>query len=84
MKLHCKHTTNDYLFNPVELIFEGNNYSDVFGKKKNKTVHETLQHPRYAKLKEETEQRYPKSLQEPLGTFLLDLKVKNDFSTRSF
>lgn len=76
MKLHCKKTGAEYQFVRAQLSFEDGVFSDVFGKYK-KTVQETLTKSDYAKLREETKAAYPSRLNEPLGSFLLDLK-KND------
>lgn len=84
MKLSCAHSSFDYDFTPVELAFEGKPYWDIFGQKNNKTVAETLEHPKYAKLKGEVVQRYSKSLSRPLGTFLFELKYEGDAFYRRF
>lgn len=85
MKLYCKETNAEYEFNSVCLLFEEGIYSEEFGKKNNKTVSETLQHPRYSKLQQEVEKNYPATaLCEPLGSFLLRLKRSGDDFYRKF
>lgn len=63
---------------PVKLVFTGEPYDNIFEGKNNKTLQETLCHKRYAKLSDETFSRYPDMLEEPLGTFLGDLKRRRD------
>ena len=85
MKLCCKETNVEYEFDAVRLVFETGTYSEKFGEKNNKTVLETLQHRRYAKLRDETEKNYPANvLDEPLGSFLLRLKQSGDDFYRRF
>jgi hypothetical protein len=84
MKLHCRATSTEYDFKLVALFFEDGVHSDVFGQKNNKTVLETLEHQRYAKLRRQVESAYPNLLQEPLGSFLLLLKRNNDNFYRRF
>ncbi len=78
MKLPCSNLNAQYEFRKVDLVFEGNTYSDVFCQKNNKTVSETLKQKRYAKLKDETQIKYPTSADMPLGEFLLSLKSAGD------
>lgn len=84
MKLRCRATSTEYEFNSVALFFEDGVHSEVFGKKNNKTVLETLEHQRYAKLRRQVEGAYPNLLQEPLGSFLLRLKRNSDDFYRKF
>ena len=78
MKLPCNNLDVNYEFRNVALDFEGKSYADAFAQKNNKTVAETLNHKRYAKLKDETLAKYPLSTDMPLGTFLLSLKSEGD------
>ena len=78
MKLQSRIPNTIYEFRPVELVFETDTYIDVFGNKNNKTLSETLAHRRYAKLKQDAEDKYSKFLAEPLGEFLLALKISSD------
>jgi len=84
MKLHCKKPGAEYQFHSVPLSFQKGVFSDLFGKKNNKTVRETLAHPKYASLRDATEAAYPSRLREPLGSFLLDLKQNGDDFYRRF
>lgn len=83
MKLHCDGTKDGYEFIQVSLVFEGNSYQEAFSQKNNKSVAETLEHKRYAKLKEEVIGKYPDALDKPLGIFLIELKqAKNGLYKR--
>jgi hypothetical protein len=62
------------LFEPMPLVFNGGTYSDVFGLKNNKTVTETLEHPRYRKFQTMIDSAYGEYLDWNLGDFLLELK----------
>lgn len=73
-----------FSFRHVELRFESTPYSDVFGRKNNKTVRQTLKHRRYAKLHSQIVQEYEPFLDIPLGEFLAQLKRKNDPTFRLF
>ena len=68
----------------MPLGFTGSPYADVFGRKNNKSLAETLAHRRYAKLARETMTRYPQALDVPLGKFLLALKQQGDAFYRRF
>jgi hypothetical protein len=69
---------SDILFEPVALKFKGNKGRDLFQSKNNKTLAQTLEHKRYAKLKEEIQNNYSKDIDRSLGTFLIELKNKGD------
>lgn len=84
MKLSCVETGCEYEFTQVPLTFNGKSYRDIFGEKNNKTVAETLEHRRYAKLKNEVTEKYHKSLDKPLGIFLLGLKKDGDGFYKNF
>jgi hypothetical protein len=84
MNLRCKATNKNYEFKPVTLFFEDDVHSDLFGRKNNKTVLETLEHRRYAKLRRQVEETYPQLLREALGDFLLHLKRNGDVAYRKF
>jgi hypothetical protein len=71
-------------FTGVPLRFEGGTYSDVFAKKNNKTLSQTLEHHRYAGLAKFILPKYASSLATPLGTFLIDLKRSGDAVYRKF
>lgn len=65
-------------FENVPLYFEKGEFTEVFSRKNNKTVHETLFHHRYTKLGAETTNRYPDYLGWPVGKFLGQLKKAGD------
>ncbi len=71
-------------FERIELQFEGVIYTDVFGGKNNKTLNETLEHPRYSKLLSFVSPHYESRLDTPLGEFLLQLKCEGDPFYRQF
>jgi hypothetical protein len=66
------------LFEPVTLYFEDGYFENVFGGKNNKTLAESLKHPRYIKLGREVYRRYRQHLNWKLGEFVLFLKKNND------
>jgi len=65
-------------FENVPLHFEKGEFTEVFSRKNNKTVHETLLHHKYRKLRTETTNRYPDYLGWPVGKFLGQLKQAGD------
>jgi hypothetical protein len=65
-------------FLQVPLTFSRYGIVDLFAKKNNKTLAETLQNRRYAHLSPEVQRRYPSSLNDRLGTFLCQLKTRED------
>jgi hypothetical protein len=65
-------------FTQVPISFQYHGIVDLFAKKSNKTLAETLSSKRYASLSEEVFRRYPNSLNEKLGTFLCRLKNNGD------
>ena len=69
---------------PVPLEFAGSPYTDVFARKNNRSLAETLAHSRYAKLAPLTETRYRQALDMPLGEFLVTLKRQGDGYYRRF
>lgn len=68
----------------VPLVFEQGRYVNVFADKNNKTLAETLEHSRYAKLKPAVLEGYAGSLDQPLGKFLLEIKKLGDPFFRHF
>jgi hypothetical protein len=74
----------DLSFVRVPLSFRGDAPSDLFALKNNKTVTQTLAHPRYASLSELVRLQYASRLDTALGTFLLQLKMEGDQSYRRF
>lgn len=71
-------------FLPIPLNFELGHFVDVFAGKNNKTVLETIEHRRYLKFRSEVLERYGEERHEPLGAFLLRLKLRNDLFYQRF
>lgn len=71
-------------FEIIPLTFEKETHTNVFAKKNNKSVAETLDHRRYSKLAQRTQDVYSDFLDQPLGSFLLSLKELNDDFYRRF
>ncbi len=71
-------------FKQVNVRFLASSRCDLFAAKNNKTLAETLDQKRYARLRFEVERNYSDRLGEPLGEFLLGLKVAKDNFYRSF
>src|SRR5437870_2622206 len=65
-------------FRPVALRFAEHLTSNLFVKKNNKTVSQTLLRPKYSHLTEVMLREHPSSAQRRLGEFLLDLKRAGD------
>jgi len=65
-------------FSPLRLVFGGAVVTDVFSRKNNKTVADTLAHRRYKHLWPRVRDRYPESLNCKLGEFLRVLKQAGD------
>jgi hypothetical protein len=74
----------DLEFLPIELEFHQTGLVNLFAKKNNKTLAQTLTHPRYAHLCSEAMERYATSLNEKLGDFLDGLKMRQDVFYRKF
>ncbi len=82
-KIFFPFTNSNIFFEKIELHFSGDVQTNLFGNKNNKTVLQTLNHHRYKKLEKETLSGYSDKLGEPLGCFLLSLKLENnDFYLR--
>jgi hypothetical protein len=63
---------------PVPMRFGRCDIDNVFARKNNKTLAETLSGRRYVKVSEDIRHRYPGSLNDKLGRFLQQLKMGND------
>ncbi|GHT97049.1 hypothetical protein FACS1894142_0580 [Spirochaetia bacterium] len=74
----------NYNFINVELIFEKNNYSNVFANLDGKTVRETIYSDRYKKFSAAISNRYAKYLDYKLGAFLMALKDIRDLFYKQF
>ena len=68
----------------VPLHFVDDRCEDVFANKNNKTLRETLAHPRYASLAATCAAKYSQHLDSPLGEVLLQLKVSGDAFYKQF
>lgn len=73
-----------FSFTYVPILFNGVIEKDVFSRKNNKTVAETILHKRYMNLKELVEVKYHEYLKMPVGEFLYYLKKHNDMFYRYF
>jgi hypothetical protein len=71
-------------FKNVPLLYKTEEETNLFAKKNNKTVRETISHRRYQLLKDHCEQLYSSYLDVPLGEFLNMLKQKQDLFYQSF
>ena len=70
----------EYDFERVDLTFIEGQVANLFSLKNNKTLGQTVDHPRYIKLRSEVFSRYASDLNQPLGEFLLHLKLRGDGS----
>lgn len=77
-KLDLTTPNASYRFFYTALKFVTTGETNLFARKNNRTVEETLLHNRYSHLDGETREKYPTSLTMQLGDFLLDLKNKGD------
>ena len=75
---------NSYEFVHVALDFDNDRREDVFSRKNNKTLRETLAHPRYQGLAPTCDANYPQHLDLPLGEALHQLKTSGDPFYRRF
>ena len=74
----------DLRFARVSLTFEPELRADVFALKNNKTVAQTLTHPRYAGLLSVNPPEHQTALHSPLGDFLARMKAEGDLTYRRF
>lgn len=72
----------EFVSAPIE--FSEARISDVFGRKNNKTLGQTLQHRKYVHLSPDVMRKYSSYLNRPLGAFLLELKREGDSFYRLF
>lgn len=82
MKLHI--SNEELEFQKCDLQFECFNEKNVFEKKNNKTLNQTLNHQRYSKYSEVIKCNYYNYLDWPLGEFLSKLKSINDLNYLKF
>jgi len=71
-------------FSDTPLTRGASRVTDVFVSKNNKTLRETIRHPKYLKLAYRVESQYHDSLNTKLGYFLRDLKQNGDPFYREF
>jgi hypothetical protein len=69
-------------FLPASIEFGHQRSTELFGKKNNKTLQQTILHPRYVHLARVVLEAYSDSLERSLGDFLLELKRGNGFYRR--
>jgi len=69
---------HQFEFIQIPINFHQHGIVNLFAKKNNKTLAETLSSERYASLAKEVYRRYPNSLNEKLGRFLCGLKASSD------
>jgi len=55
----------------IPIQFEAQIYTNIFKKKNNSTLKETIESPRYKSLYNTVLQNYPQELDTPLGDFLM-------------
>ena len=71
-------------FNVVPLVFLARGIQDVFAKKNNKSLRDTLAHRRYKSLSKTVWPQCTAALDKPLGLFLAELKTQGDNTYRRF
>lgn len=65
-------------FIQVPIRFQKHDIVNLFAKKNNKTLGESLTGKKYERLSRETHDNYPDSLNDKLGEFLYNLKINGD------
>ena len=83
-ELTLRAANSEFSFAVFELPVPRARQRDIFARKNNKTVGDTLAHRRYASLAADIRTRYLDRLGEPLGRFLLSLKRAGDTTYRRF
>lgn len=71
-------------FNQIPLHFAEKGIPEVYYKKNNKTLGQTLSQPKYQKVTRAHGHRYSSSFNKPVGRFLQELKESGDDSYRLF
>ncbi len=77
-------SAGDLLFQKAEIDFQLSAVSDMFTKKNNKSLEETVSHKKYEHLALIVRDCYPEALEQPLGSFLGSLKLKEDMFYKRF
>lgn len=81
-KIHSEN--RELVFINVPLRFEFGFEKNVFSKKKDKSVRETLAGAKYARFSQKVLRNYAGSLDKPLGEFLAQLKEENNIFYKDF
>lgn len=76
MKIDIQGHQLDFIQIPIS--FHSHSIADLFAKKNNKTLSDTISSKRYASLSQEVLRKYPNLLHEKLGNFLYRLKISGD------
>lgn len=74
----------ELVFQEIPLVFVGDTYEDVFTRKNNKSLLETINHKRYEKFRTKVMNDYSTYLYYKLGDFLRELKNNNDLYYKEF
>ena len=82
MTIEIENTRLDFEKTSLEFIEKG--IESVFKTKNNKTLKETLEHPRYKTVKKRLKQPTEEELEKPLGEYLLKKKNSNDLEYKLF
>jgi len=82
--LHLTFGTQTFEFADTPLAHSASRVTDLFARKNNKTVGETICHPKYVKLAARISADYPEAFNVKLGHFLRDLKEGGDSFYREF
>ncbi len=82
MTIEIENKRLDFEKTSLEFIEKG--IESVFKTKNNKTLKETLEHPRYKTIKKRLKQPTEEELEKPLGQYLLDKKNSNDLEYKLF
>lgn len=77
-------STHQLHFAQTGLQFLNHSLTNLFARKNNKTLRQTLQHRRYTHLVPQVTELYAAYLSEPLGAFLLYLKKQGDSFYQQF
>jgi hypothetical protein len=71
-------------FYQLPLSFYASDIANIFARKNNKTLAQTIMHRHYQRLSSEVFRKYPSLLGEPLGDFLFSLKSLGDIFYKRF
>lgn len=82
MTIEIENIRLDFEKTSLEFIEKG--IESAFKTKNNKTLKETLEHPRYKTVKKRLKQPTEEELEKPLGEYLLEKKNSNDLEYKLF